>query len=84
VPPERPEVRLCLDERGAVRTASVARWHGRDHGYVPCGALVRAERRFGPLTLPSHVSVGWWFGTPRFAPFFEAEILAADVVAPSP
>jgi hypothetical protein len=27
--------------------------------------------------LPARVSVGWWFGTARFAPFFEAEILDA-------
>jgi hypothetical protein len=47
------------------------------HGYVPCGAEVHAERRFGPLLLPSRVTVGWWFGTPRWAPFFEAEIVAA-------
>jgi hypothetical protein len=81
VAPERPEVRLRLDEHGAVRTARVGRWRGDDDGYVPCGALVRAERRFGALTLPSRVRVGWWFGTPRFAPFFEAEILAAELIA---
>jgi hypothetical protein len=27
--------------------------------------------------LPSRISVGWWFDTPRFAPFFEASILDA-------
>jgi len=35
---------------------------------------VRAERRFGEFTVPSSVTVGWWFGTPRYAPFFEAEV----------
>jgi hypothetical protein len=80
VGPERPEVRVGVDERGAVRSASVLRWHGAD-GYVACGANVRAERSFGTLALPSEVSVGWWFGTPRFAPFFEAEVLEAEPVA---
>jgi hypothetical protein len=25
------------------------------------------------LMVPSRVTVGWWFGTPRYAPFFKAE-----------
>ncbi|MDX6704182.1 MAG: hypothetical protein QOI48_28, partial [Solirubrobacteraceae bacterium] len=28
------------------------------------------------LLLPSTLSVGWWFDTPRYAPFFHAEITA--------
>jgi hypothetical protein len=39
---------------------------------------VTAERRFGSFVLPSRVSVGWWFGTPRFEPFFEATISDAS------
>jgi hypothetical protein len=35
---------------------------------------VHGERAFGELQVPSRLSVGWWFGTPRHAPFFEAEI----------
>jgi hypothetical protein len=37
---------------------------------------VHAERRFGDLALPSIFSVGWWFDTSRYAPFFRAEINA--------
>jgi hypothetical protein len=77
VPPERPEVRMHIDARGAVVTASAMRWgdtgHG-GHGYVPCGCEVHAEARFGDVVVPSRFTVGWWFGTPRYAPFFEAEI----------
>jgi hypothetical protein len=77
VPPERPEVRLRIDADGAVIAASAMRWgdtgHGA-HGYVPCGCEVHAETRFGDIVVPSRVTVGWWFGTPRYAPFFEAEI----------
>ena len=84
VPPERPDVRLHIDERGAVRSVSTMRWGdvgaGQRFGYVPFGGHVRAERRFDDLVLPSAVSVGWWFGTPRFSPFFEATIL--DVTSP--
>jgi hypothetical protein len=31
--------------------------------------------------LPSSASVGWWFETPRYAPFFRADI---TVIAPTP
>ena len=80
VPPERPEVRLAIDDMGAVLSVSVMRWGNvgqNDYGYIPFGGNVTAERRFGDFVLPSRVSVGWWFGTARFAPFFEAEILDA-------
>jgi hypothetical protein len=77
MPPEHPELRLEIDERGAVRSVSVLRWGNTgqaEFGYIPCGCHVHAERTFGGLTVPSRVSVGWWFGTPRYEPFFEAEI----------
>ncbi len=81
VAPERPEVTLDIDARGAVRRISMLRWGNvgrRGYGYIPFGADVHAERRFGDLILPSHVTVGWWFGTPRHGPFYEATLLAAD------
>jgi hypothetical protein len=83
VPPERPEVRLTIDNAGAVRSVSVMRWGNvdqDDYGYIPFGGIVSADRRFGDFVLPSQVRVGWWFGTRRFAPFFEAEILDAAPV----
>jgi hypothetical protein len=76
VPPERPVVRLRIGPDGALRTASALRWRKRD-GYVPCGGIVHAERRFGDLVIPSRVTVGWGFDTPRWAPFFEVEVLSA-------
>jgi hypothetical protein len=87
VPPERPEVRLAIDDTGAVLSVSVMRWGNvdqDDYGYIPFGGNVTAERRFGDFVLPSQVSVGWWFGTERFAPFFEAEILEAVPVGQPP
>ena len=77
LPPERPEVHVQIDRAGAMRAAHAQRWGDpakRGFGYVPCGCEVHAERRFGDLVVPSRVTVGWWFGTPRYAPFFEAEI----------
>ena len=76
---ERPEVRLRIDEHGAIRTVSALRWGNageKTFQYIPFGGHVHAERRFGELVLPSTLSVGWWFDTSRYAPFFCAEINA--------
>jgi hypothetical protein len=84
LPPERPEVRLGIDEHGAIRTVSALRWGNageKTFQYIPFGGDVHAERRFGDLVLPSTLSVGWWFDTPRYAPFFRAEI---NAVTPTP
>jgi hypothetical protein len=80
VPPECAEMRLTIGRDGGLHSVEVQRWGNvgqEDFGYIPFGADVRAERRFGDLTLPSNLSVGWWFGTQRFASFFEAEITSA-------
>lgn len=78
VGPERPEVRIGIDEAGAVRSVSASRWGKQGTArfeYIPFGGELAGERRFGPYRLPSLVSVGWWWGTPRYAPFFQAELL---------
>ena len=77
VPPERPELRLRIAPDGGVREASALRWGNagrKQFGYIPCGSEVRAERRFGDVVVPSEVTVGWWFGTPEYEPFFTARI----------
>jgi GNAT superfamily N-acetyltransferase len=80
VAPEPIELRLRIDAAGAVRSVSVMRWGklGRKHfGYIPFGGDVHAEHRFGSLILPSEITVGWWYGTSRYEPSFEATVLAA-------
>jgi hypothetical protein len=84
LPPERPEVRLRIDQHGAIRTVSALRWGNvgeKTFQYIPFGGDVHAERRFGDLVLPCTLSVGWWFDTSRYAPFFRAEI---NAVTPTP
>lgn len=84
LPPERPEVQVEIDDRGAMRSAVAARWGPGDrgeHAYVPCGGEIHAEGRFGGLVVPSRVTVSWRFGTPRQAPFFKADV---RLVAPAP
>jgi hypothetical protein len=79
VPPETPEVHIAIDPDGAVRSYRAQRWHGKD-GYVPFGADVHAERTFGGVTVPSRLTAGWWHGTDRWAPFFEAEVTGLALV----
>ena len=72
-------LRLAMEGR---ITAPAARRGGCSAGRgssacVPCGGDVLAEARFGDLVLPSGLRVGWWFGTTRFRPFFEADIREA-------
>jgi hypothetical protein len=79
LPPEHPEVRVRIDEHGAIRTVGGLRWGNageKTFRYIPFGGEMHAERRFGDLLLPSSATVGWWFETPRYAPFFKAEITA--------
>jgi hypothetical protein len=85
VPPERPEVHVLIGADGVLRATWAQRWRpgGRRAGaaYVACGADVHAERRFGGVAVPASFTVSWWFGTPRQAPFFRAEIVAVAPVA---
>jgi len=78
LPPERPEVRLRIDDHGAIRAVTALRWGNageKTFQYIPFGGEIHAERRFGDFVVPSTLSVGWWFDTPRYAPFFKANIL---------
>lgn len=81
VGPERPELRIEIDAAGAVRSYRAQRWHTRKDGYVPFGADVQEERRFGEVTIPSRLTAGWWHGTERWAPFFRCEVTAAEPLA---
>ena len=79
LPPERPEVEVRIDSRGAAgerRALGSARRQGpRLH---PLGCEVHAERRFGDLTVPSRLTVSWRVGTPPQAPLFRAEITVVE------
>ena len=68
---------------GRGRSVWLDRWGnvGRPgHGYVPFGGEVTEERRFGDVVILSQVTIGWWFGTPRYAPLFEATLRDARPV----
>ena len=78
--PERPALRLTIDNNGAVQSVNLRRWGDtgeKTFGYIPFGGDILAERRFGDFVLPSRLRVGWRHGTERFSPFFEAAIISA-------
>lgn len=78
--PERPALHITIDDDGAVQSINLQRWGDtgrKTFGYIPFGGDVLAEKRFGDLVLPARLRVGWWHGTERFSPFFEAEIISA-------
>jgi hypothetical protein len=86
IPPERPEVHLRIGPDGALRAVWGERWgkvRRPSFGYIACGCEVRAERRFGDLVVPSEVTVGWWFGTREYAPFFRARVEELRAAAPT-
>ena len=78
--PERLALHLTIDNDGAVQSVNLQRWGDagvKAFGYLPFGGDILAEKRFGDFVLPSRLRVGWWHGTERFRPFFEAEIISA-------
>jgi hypothetical protein len=80
VPPEQPEVHLRIDGTGALRSVSLKRWGNvgqADYGYIPFGGEVAGEQRFGDVVIPTVLTVGWWYGTRRYTPFFKATVSAA-------
>lgn len=72
---------LTVAPDGSLESAVMERWgnltpDGR-YTAIPFGVDVLAERTFGGYTVPSGVSVSWWYGTDCALEFFRAEIVQA-------
>lgn len=78
VPPETPELRVSIAPDGAVRSYSALRWRDGRSGYLSFGADVHAERDFAGATIPSRITAGWGYGTPKWKPFFAGEVSAVE------
>ncbi|HET6867015.1 MAG TPA: DUF6544 family protein [Solirubrobacteraceae bacterium] len=79
-PPEHVEVHLHIAADGRLLNAVAQRWGEITKGafgYLPFGADMHEERRFGDLVIPSRVTAGWNYGTDGYNPFFKAMITAA-------
>lgn len=82
--PEQIDVHMQIDTDGALRTVAARRWGatGRlSHGYLPFGADIHAERRFGDLVVPSCLTAGWRYGTAGYRPFFRAQIRSLEATS---
>ena len=75
------ELRLLLDERGAVKQVVGQRWSNANpekrFRLQPFGGTVIAEATFQGLTIPAEIAVGNHFGTEDYLPFFQARIMGA-------
>ncbi|MBW4565240.1 MAG: hypothetical protein KME32_29980 [Mojavia pulchra JT2-VF2] len=73
---------LIIDSDGKLLKLSLPRWgeHTKDgsYAYIPFGGECQQEQTFGGFTIPSQMSVGWWFGTERYLDFFRATIEQAE------
>jgi hypothetical protein len=84
VPGDDGRLRLHVDEHGALLDISMQRWgnpEGGEFHEVAFGGYLGEPRRFGPLTIPTTIRAGWYFGGPRFeaeGEFFRATIDAAE------
>ena len=80
LPPEHVEVHLGIAPDGRLLNVVAQRWGEvtkRTFGYLPFGADVHEERRFGDVVIPSRVTAGWNYGTDGYSPFFKATITTA-------
>lgn len=76
-------VNLQVDAAGHVTALWLERWGdpGRSGTFrrMPFGGETSEPRSFGGITLPTHVRVGWGYGTDQYAPFFDVTVTGADV-----
>jgi hypothetical protein len=73
---------LFIDSDGKLLKLSFPRWgeHTDDGSFtdIPFGGEFQEEHTFGGFTIPSQMSLGWWFGTDRYSEFFRATIEQAE------
>lgn len=77
---ERAELDFTIDQTGRLKTFKLPRWgnpEGAESHYVDFGGIVEEDGRFCGYTIPTHLRIGWYFGTERFeseGEFFRATI----------
>jgi hypothetical protein len=69
---------MFIDSQGKLLKLTFPRWgeHTDDGSftYIPFGGEFQKEETFAGFTIPSQMSLGWWFGTNRYSEFFRATI----------
>jgi hypothetical protein len=73
---------LVIDSHGKPLKISFLRWGNQTedghHTYIPFGGEILAERTFAGFTIPSQLRLGWWFGSDKYAEFFQGNIEQAE------
>ena len=76
---------LAIAPDGSLRSVVMERWGNLStdgtFGSLPFGAEVRADHTFGGYTVPSDLSVSWWYGTDRAFCFFRVQVTRATFLA---
>ena len=76
------EITLSINPDGSLKNLSTPRWGNqtddRTFAFIPFGGEFSQEQTFEGYTIPSKISVGWWFGTDRYYEFFRATIANAE------
>lgn len=81
---ETGDLRLELDDAGAVRSLALSRWGNpgdTPFHYEDFGGVVEDEATFGGFTIPSRLRAGWQFGSAQFeesGEFFRVTVDSAE------
>lgn len=63
-------ITVTVDEVGRATEVVLDRWGdqtpGKSFRLIPYGAKLGEEATFGNYTIPTQISVGWWYGTPDY------------------
>ena len=81
---ETAELHLEIAESGALECVWLDRWGDvgrKGFGLIPFGMRPTRETTITGYTIPAAGAAGWWFGTGRYEPFFDFEIVSADFSA---
>jgi len=60
---------LTVNDRGMLEQVKLDRWgnpEGEAFHYVDFGGIVEENHTFDGYTIPTHLRVGWYFGSERF------------------
>jgi hypothetical protein len=70
---------LSIAPDGSLRSVVMERWGNStadgEYALIPFGADVLAESTYDGYTVPSRLSVSWWYGTDRAFDFFRATLV---------
>ena len=82
--PHTIAVTLHVNAEGQARKVTMMRWGNPNRGTFaehPFAALLGEPATFGGITIPTRVTAGWFYGTPRWeeGEFFRARITAAEL-----